>query len=362
MAIRVHRRRFMAIVAALAVAGTGSVACGNNGDGDAGDGNVDDLVLDAHPPADDRGQREARSPSTRAANPNITIDYQTIPNNEFGTKMLTSLASGTGPDIINMDDTALRGEYFPKRLLAPVDPAAFGAVVARRARGPVRRRARSTARRTGRARSTACRASSTAPRSPSTPRTSPMRGSIPTTPLETWDDVVAAGQKLVAAGHTQAFSFLYLHSGWYSQQVQTLLHQTGGAIAERQRQERRLTRRGASRRCSSGWTSPAAPECRRPERHAPRERPCRSRTSRPGVQSMAILYPWSMDQIAGTNPDTYKRTRRSSRCRSSTREQARQPRVLLLLGGQQGQQGQSRGVEVRQLPVRALRGRSLTGT
>jgi ABC-type glycerol-3-phosphate transport system substrate-binding protein len=24
-----------------------------------------------------------------------------------------------------------------------------------------------------------------------------------------------------------------------------------------------------------------------------------------GVQSMAILYPWSMDQIAGTNPDTY---------------------------------------------------------
>src|SRR5687767_6809926 len=27
-----------------------------------------------------------------AANPNITVDYQTIPNNEFGTKMLTSLS------------------------------------------------------------------------------------------------------------------------------------------------------------------------------------------------------------------------------------------------------------------------------
>src|SRR5688500_18224134 len=33
-----------------------------------------------------------------AANPGTTIDYQTIPNNEFGTKMLTSLSGGTGPD------------------------------------------------------------------------------------------------------------------------------------------------------------------------------------------------------------------------------------------------------------------------
>ncbi len=61
------------------------------------------------------------------ANPNVTIDYQTIPNNEFGTKMLTSLSNGSGPDIINMDDSALRGDYIPKGLLAAIDPAALGA-------------------------------------------------------------------------------------------------------------------------------------------------------------------------------------------------------------------------------------------
>src|SRR5579871_6188443 len=36
--------------------------------------------------------------------PNVTVQYQTIPNTDFATKMLTSMGTSTGPEIINMDD------------------------------------------------------------------------------------------------------------------------------------------------------------------------------------------------------------------------------------------------------------------
>ncbi len=45
---------------------------------------------------------------------------------EFGTKMLTSMGTGTGPDIINMDDAAMRSIYIPRELVQEVDPAAMG--------------------------------------------------------------------------------------------------------------------------------------------------------------------------------------------------------------------------------------------
>src|SRR3954454_16487206 len=55
-----------------------------------------------------------------AKHPNVSIKYEQIPNDDFGTKMLTSLSNGSGPDIINMDDSAMRGEYIPKNLVAPI--------------------------------------------------------------------------------------------------------------------------------------------------------------------------------------------------------------------------------------------------
>jgi multiple sugar transport system substrate-binding protein len=242
-----------------------------------------------------------------AANPNITIDYQTIPNNEFGTKMLTSLSGGTGPDIINMDDSALRGEYFPKGLLAPVDPAALGAasvdeLVARYVPGTL---------------AGAMDDAGTLYGLPSEFNGTALAinaahfedaGLDPeTTPLETWDDLVAAGQALAAAGHTQAFSFLYLHSGWYSQQIQTLLHQTGGAIADGN--EGALDSPEAQQALqlwvdlAGGAKSVGDPNVTSREATVPFQ------DLATGVQSMAILYPWSMDQIASTNPETYENLR-----------------------------------------------------
>jgi ABC-type glycerol-3-phosphate transport system substrate-binding protein len=237
------------------------------------------------------------------ANPGITIDYQTIPNNEFGTKMLTSLSNGSGPDIINMDDSALRGDYIPKGLLAPIDPEALGAssiedVEARYVEGTLAGAQGDDGALYG---------------LPSEFNGTALAINVQhfadagldpaTTPLETWDDVYEASKALAAAGHTQAFSFLYLHAGWYSQQLQTLLHQTGGAIADGD--EGTLDSPEAIEALqwwadlAGGAMSTADPNVTSREATVPFQ------DLATGVQSMAILYPWSMDQIAETNPDTY---------------------------------------------------------
>ena len=237
------------------------------------------------------------------ANPGVTIDYETIPNNEFGTKMLTSLSNGSGPDIINMDDSALRGDYIPKGLLAPVDPAALGAgsvdeVIGRYVPGTLAGAQGDDGALYG---------------LPSEFNGTALAINVQhfedagldpeTTPLATWDDVYEASKALAAAGHTQAFSFLYLHSGWYSQQLQTLLHQTGGAIADGD--EGTLDSPQAIEALqwwadlAGGAKSTADPNVTSREATVPFQ------DLATGLQSMAILYPWSMDQIAETNPDTY---------------------------------------------------------
>jgi ABC-type glycerol-3-phosphate transport system substrate-binding protein len=242
-----------------------------------------------------------------AANPNVTIDYQTIPNNEFGTKMLTSLSGGTGPDIISMDDSALRGEYFPKGLLAPVDAAALGAASVEEL----------TARYVPGTLAGAMDESGTLYGLPSEFNGTALAinaahfedaGLDPaTTALETWDDLVVAGKALAAAGHPQAFSFLYLHSGWYSQQIQTLLHQTGGAIAEGTEGTLDSPEAQAALQLwvdlAGGSKSVGDPNVTSREATVPFQ------DLATGVQSMAILYPWSMDQIASTNPETYENLR-----------------------------------------------------
>src|SRR5215212_3759377 len=137
-------RRFAVLVATSALAGSLGAGCGGATVSPATSGNPASNAPTAasqpaapvtvtfwthtHPPMIEVYKKLVADYHTQ--NPNVTIDYQTIPNNEFGTKMLTSLSGGTGPDVINMDDSALRGEYFPKGLLAPIDPAALGAASA----------------------------------------------------------------------------------------------------------------------------------------------------------------------------------------------------------------------------------------
>ncbi|HZV50682.1 MAG TPA: extracellular solute-binding protein [Candidatus Dormibacteraeota bacterium] len=168
----------------------------------------------------------------------VTIDYQQIPNNEFGPKMLTALSSGSGPDVINMDDVSLRGDYIPKGLVVPVDPKALGyesveALTSRYIPGAFVGATGGDGKIYG----------------------VPLEydaaafgfhfdqfqeaGLDPSSPPRTWGDVATMGRQLVQyQGGTmvrQGFDFLYLHSGWYTDFIELLLHQTGGHILNSQR-------------------------------------------------------------------------------------------------------------------------------
>lgn len=236
-------------------------------------------------------------------NPNVTIDYQTIPNADFNTKMLTSLSNGSGPDVINMDDAALRGDYIPKGLISPVDPEALGAadvdeVASRYVEGTL--------------------AGATGEDGALYGLPSEYNGSAlaintqhfidagldpETTPLGTWQEISAAAQKLKAAGHPQAFGFLYLHSLWYAQQFQTLLQQVGGKIAEGD--EGRLDS-PESMEALQIWADLATGTGAASDPNASsREATTPFQDLATGVQSMAIVYPWAMQQISETNPETY---------------------------------------------------------
>jgi multiple sugar transport system substrate-binding protein len=59
-------------------------------------------------------------------NPDIDIEYQVIPNNQFFEKMLVSLSTGVGPDVINMGNTQLVSDYIPRGLVSEVDVQAMG--------------------------------------------------------------------------------------------------------------------------------------------------------------------------------------------------------------------------------------------
>ena len=58
-------------------------------------------------------------------NPNITVDYSVIPNDQFFTKMLTAISTGTGPDVFNMSSTYIPS-YLTSNVVSAVDPSAFG--------------------------------------------------------------------------------------------------------------------------------------------------------------------------------------------------------------------------------------------
>lgn len=81
------------------------------------------LWLHEHPP---------RLPIDRAiiaefekANPDIKVQYDVIPPAEFGQKLLTAFASGSGPDLFAAASLVI-AQYQAARILAPVDFAALG--------------------------------------------------------------------------------------------------------------------------------------------------------------------------------------------------------------------------------------------
>ena len=236
-----------------------------------------------------------------------------------------------------MDDNALRGEYLPKRLLSPIDPAAFGKSSVEELEADYVPGTLDGAKDAeGKLYGVPSEFNGTA----FAINTKHFKdaGLDPAKPPKTWQEVIAAGKKLNAAGHKQAFNFLYLHSGWYNQWFQTLTNQTGGSILSPDGKTAQLTRRAAWRRCKLWVELARTQRHRRPEDLlAGRDRAVPGPGQRHAVDGDRLPVVDGPDQGAPTRTPT--RIWPSCRCpRPTAIEPAGQPGVRLLLGGQQREQ------------------------
>ncbi|MEA2527898.1 MAG: multiple sugar transport system substrate-binding protein [Thermomicrobiales bacterium] len=186
-----------------------------------------------HPPMVDLNKQLIEQ--FQAANPDIEVQYDIIPNNEFATKMLTSMGTGTGPDVINMDDNQMRSIYIPRGLVQPVDPAALGYGSMEELQAAYIPGTFEGAAAEGQVYGLPSEFNVTA----FAINTAAFQeaGLDPNAPPKTWEEVGTMGQKLVVKdGDTltrRGFDFLYLHAGWYHNQLGTLMLQTGGTyVAE----------------------------------------------------------------------------------------------------------------------------------
>ncbi|QWF83794.1 ABC transporter substrate-binding protein [Amycolatopsis sp. CA-230715] len=301
--MRVRRTRTIRTAAAVGTAlvlASALAACGSG----SGDGGAVTLTFwtHTHPPM--VKLNEALIAEYQQQHPNVKIKYQTIPNDEFNTKTLTAMSNGTGPDVLNMDDSALRGEYLPKELVAPIDAGALGAASADEVKARYNAGVLDGAAKDGQYYGLPSEFNATAFAINTKHFTD--AGLDPNAAPKTWDEVAADAKKLVAAQHTQAFSFLYLHSGWYSQQLQTLLNQTGGTLTDPGHEHATVTS-PQSVAALQLWVDLAAGK----DKSADPNKTSREATSpfsdlATGRQSMAIVYPWAMEQIRQSNPDVYK--------------------------------------------------------
>jgi multiple sugar transport system substrate-binding protein len=181
-----------------------------------------------HPPMVE--QNEADLAAFMEANPDITVEYEVIPNMEFGTKMLASMGTGTGPDVINMDDNQMRSIYIPRELVQEVDPVAMGYESLDALKAKYIPAAFEGATVDGKIYGVPSEFNVTA----FAINTAAFEeaGLDPESPPKTWEEVGTMGQELVVKdGDTltrRGFDFLYLHQGWYHNQLGTLMLQTGG--------------------------------------------------------------------------------------------------------------------------------------
>lgn len=180
-----------------------------------------------HPPMVDLNKQLIEQ--FQAENPDIEVQYDIIPNNEFATKMLTSMGTGTGPDVINMDDNQMRSIYIPRGLVQPVDPVGLGYASMDELQAAYIPGTFEGAAVDGQVYGLPSEYNVTAFAINTAAFT---EAGVDKAAITTWDAVGTEGQKLVVKDGDnltrRGFDFLYLHAGWYHNQLGTLMLQTGG--------------------------------------------------------------------------------------------------------------------------------------
>jgi multiple sugar transport system substrate-binding protein len=301
------RLRTAAAAAAAVLLLATLAACGSDGDDASGDGGEGGGTVEltywthTHPPMIELNKKLISE--YEAKHPNVKISYEQIPNTEFGTKMLTALSNGSGPDIINMDDSALRGEYIPKNLLAPIDPAGFGKGSVEEIEAEYVSGTLDGAKgKDGQLYGVPSEFNATA--FAINTKHFADAGLDPASPPKTWDEVASMGKKLVAKGH-EGFNFVYLHSGWYSQQLQTLLNETGGSILTEDGTKSALTE-PESVAALEIWNDLIRVDKVGNADTASREATVPFDDFASGRRSMTMIYPWAVSQLKTDNPDLFE--------------------------------------------------------
>jgi multiple sugar transport system substrate-binding protein len=291
---RAPRALVLATVALLLVTGCGS------SDDDSGGGGSGPVKLTfwthTHPPMIELNKKLIAE--YEAKHPNVKISYEQIPNTEFGTKMLTALSNGSGPDVINMDDVALRGDYIPKGLLAPMDAAAASKAEAGYVPGTLDGAKGADGKLYGLP--TEFNATAFAINK----KHFADAGLDPSKPPATWTEVAEMGKKLVAAHH-EGFNFLYLHSGWYTQQLQTLLNETGGSILSPDGKKSALDT-PQSVQALQIWSDLIRKDKVGNAETASREATVPFDDFASGRRSMTMIYPWAVAQLKADNPEVFE--------------------------------------------------------
>ena len=249
---RINRRRFSQGVAATAVALSAAAPAFNAVQ--AQDKTKIKFWTHTHPPMIDLNKSLIEG--FMADNPDIEVEYEIIPNNDFATKMLASMGTGTGPDIINMDDSQMRSIYIPKGLVQEVDPVNMGYASLDDLKAAYIPTALEGSTIDGKVYGVPSEFNVTCMIINTGAFTEV--GLDPAAPPVSWDDVATQGQKLVVMdGDTfsrRGFDFVYLHSGWYHTQFGTLMQQTGGAYVAPDGVTVTVADPRPCRRCISGTT------------------------------------------------------------------------------------------------------------
>ena len=127
-------RTWLAVVVSIAMAGCtggavpgGSVAAPTGGGGGGSQPPLGDVTLTmwqhSYPPLNDFTQKAIDA--FEAENPNITVNFELVPFEEYNQKILTALAAGQAPNVFESDDYTF-AQFTENGALAPIDPTLMG--------------------------------------------------------------------------------------------------------------------------------------------------------------------------------------------------------------------------------------------
>lgn len=243
-------------------------------------------------------------------NPNVTIEYEVIPNNQFFEKMMVSMSTGVGPDIINMGNSQMVSDYIPNGLVTEVGYAAMGydtmddllaqyvpaglvgAMVDGKYYGI-----------------------------PSEFNTDLLMIYVPDLveagyPADwapvTWDElgeVAGSLSKFDESGNQthRGFDLVYLHAGWYSNQFQTLANQTGCTYYNEEMTESTIN----SPECVAAaqiWRDMIFEYQAANPALSARESTVPLQDYIDGTVSMTFVQPWGMELVREGDPDRWENT------------------------------------------------------